>query len=116
LLAEMVATAGLVAVIFALQRSGRSALAAPAVAAWIGAAYWFTSSTSFANPAVTIGRVFSDTFAGIAPQSVTPFVTAQIIGGLLGVVVVGYLYPTTGTTGAARSELVAQRTTAGVTP
>jgi hypothetical protein len=64
---EVVATAGLVALIFALARTGRGLLAAPAVGAYIGAAYWFTSSTSFANPAVTIGRVFSDTFAGIAP-------------------------------------------------
>ncbi|HET7740906.1 MAG TPA: MIP/aquaporin family protein, partial [Mycobacterium sp.] len=67
---EVVATAGLVALIFALARTGRAAFAAPAVGAYIGAAYWFTSSTSFANPAVTIGRVFSDTFAGIAPASV----------------------------------------------
>ena len=73
-LAEVVATAGLIAVIFALARTGRGALAAAAVGAYIGAAYWFTSSTSFANPAVTIGRVFSDTFAGIAPASVPPFV------------------------------------------
>jgi hypothetical protein len=78
LLGEVVATAGLVALIFALVRSGRGALAAPAVGAYIGAAYWFTSSTSFANPAVTIGRMFSDTFAGIAPASVPAFVLAQV--------------------------------------
>ena len=64
---EVVATAGLVALIFALARTGRGAWAAPAVGAYIGAAYWFTSSTSFANPSVTVGRMFSDTFAGIEP-------------------------------------------------
>ena len=67
---EVVATAGLVLLIFALARTGRAALSAGAVGAYIGAAYWFTSSTSFANPAVTVGRMFSDTFAGIAPGSV----------------------------------------------
>ena len=92
-LAEVVATAGLVALIFALARSGRGALAAPAVGAYIGAAYWFTASTSFANPAVTIGRVFSDTFAGIAPASVPPFLVAQIVGALVAVGLVRYLYP-----------------------
>ncbi|MFP5366276.1 MAG: aquaporin, partial [Actinomycetes bacterium] len=70
LLAEVVATAGLVLLIFALAATSRGVLAAPAVGAYIGAAYWFTSSTSFANPAVTVGRIFSDTFAGIAPGSV----------------------------------------------
>lgn len=94
--AEVVATAGLVALIFALVRSGRGALAAPAVGAYIGAAYWFTSSTSFANPAVTIGRVFSDTFAGIAPGSVPGFVLAQLVGGAVAVVLVRYLYPDVG--------------------
>lgn len=93
LLGEVVATAGLVALIFALVRAGRAALAAPAVGAWIGAAYWFTSSTSFANPAVTIGRVFTNTFAGIAPGSVTPFVAAQALGAVLGVAAVVVLYP-----------------------
>jgi arsenate reductase len=90
---EVVATAGLVALIFALARTGRGVLAAPAVGAYIGAAYWFTSSTSFANPAVTIGRVFSDTFAGIAPASVPGFVVAQLVGAGIAVVLVGYLYP-----------------------
>ncbi|WP_054813798.1 aquaporin, partial [Nocardia arizonensis] len=70
LVGEVVATAGLLAVIFALARTGRAGLSAAAVGAYIGAAYWFTSSTSFANPAVTVGRMFSDTFAGIAPSSV----------------------------------------------
>lgn len=91
--AEVVATAGLVVLIFALARSGRGALAAPAVGAYIGAAYWFASSTSFANPAVTVGRVFSDTFAGIAPSSVPAFVVAQLVGGGLAVALVRYLYP-----------------------
>ncbi|WP_067462395.1 aquaporin [Nocardia amamiensis] len=93
LIGEIVATAGLIAVIFALARSGRAALSAAAVGAYIGAAYWFTSSTSFANPAVTIGRVFSDTFAGIAPASILGFIAAQIIGALIGLALVGVLYP-----------------------
>ena len=96
LVAEVVATAGLVALIFALGRTGRGALAAPAVGAYIGAAYWFTSSTSFANPAVTVGRMFSDTFAGIDPASVPGFVVAQLVGGLVGIALVRYLYPDVG--------------------
>jgi glycerol uptake facilitator-like aquaporin len=95
-LGEVVATAGLVLVIFALVRTGRALLAAPAVGAYIGAAYWFTSSTSFANPAVTIGRAFTDTFAGIAPASVVAFVTAQLVGGLAGVGLLAVLYPPAG--------------------
>src|SRR5918995_3179264 len=79
--AEIVATAGLVLLIFALARSGRGPSAPAAVGAYIGAAYWFTSSTSFANPAITAGRMFSDTFAGIAPASAPAFVTAQLVGG-----------------------------------
>jgi glycerol uptake facilitator-like aquaporin len=93
LLGEVVATAGLVALIFALARTGRGFLAAPAVGAYIGAAYWFTSSTSFANPAVTVGRVFSDTFAGIAPGSVPGFVLAQLVGAVVAVLLVRYLFP-----------------------
>jgi glycerol uptake facilitator-like aquaporin len=93
LLSEVIATAGLVALIFALARSGRVAVIGPAVGAYIGAAYWFTASTSFANPAVTIGRMFSDTFAGIAPSSVLPFIAAQLVGAALGVFVVLFLYP-----------------------
>jgi glycerol uptake facilitator-like aquaporin len=93
LVAEVVATAGLIALIFALARSGRSALSAAAVGAYVGAAYWFTSSTSFANPAVTIGRIFSDTFAGIAPSAAPGFVAAQIIGGLVGLALLVALYP-----------------------
>jgi glycerol uptake facilitator-like aquaporin len=90
---ELVATVGLIAVIFALARTGRAALSAAAIAGWIGAAYWFTSSTSFANPAVTIGRMFSDTFAGIAPGSAPGFIAAQLVGGLLGIGLVLVLYP-----------------------
>jgi glycerol uptake facilitator-like aquaporin len=88
-----VATAGLIALIFVLARTGRAGLSAAAVGAYIGAAYWFTSSTSFANPAVTIGRIFSDSFAGIAPGSAPGFIAAQIIGGLLGLVLVAVLCP-----------------------
>jgi arsenate reductase len=95
LLAEAVATAGLILVIFALARTGRGNLAAPAVGAYIGAAYFFTSSTSFANPAITIGRAFSDTFAGIAPASVLPFLAAQLVGGALGLALVRGLFPVT---------------------
>src|SRR4029077_13770207 len=83
-LGKVVAPAGLLLLIFALARSGRASLAPAAIGAYIGAAYWFTSSTSFANPAVTIGRAFTDTFAGIAPSSVAGFVAAQLIGMLVG--------------------------------
>lgn len=90
---EVVATAGLVALILSLARTGRGALAGPAVGAYIGAAYWFTSSTSFANPAVTVGRMFSDTFAGIDPASVPGFVAAQLLGGGVAVALVRALHP-----------------------
>ena len=92
-LSEVIATLGLILVIFALARSGRSRSAPAAVGAYIGAAYFFTSSTSFANPAITAGRMFSDTFAGIAPSSVPTFIAAQIAGGALAVVVIRALYP-----------------------
>ncbi len=95
---EVVATAGLVLVIFALARTGRAAWSAAVVGAYIGSAYWFTSSTSFANPAVTIGRIFSDTFAGIAPGSALVFVVAQLLGGLIGLAAVRYLFPDAETT------------------
>ena len=91
-LSEIVATAGLIALIFALARTGRASLSAAAVGAYIGSAYWFTSSTSFANPAVTIGRIFSNTFAGIAPASVPAFLLAQLIGAALGAALVVTLY------------------------
>jgi arsenate reductase len=101
LLAEVVATAGLILVIFALARSGRLSIAPAAVGAYIGAAYWFTSSTSFANPAISIGRIFSDTFAGIAPASVPGFVVAQLVGGVVAIVIVRVLYPDLGPAHAA---------------
>ncbi|MFS0699950.1 aquaporin [Cellulomonas sp. 179-A 4D5 NHS] len=93
LISEVVATAGLVALILTLVRTGRGVLAAPAVGAYIGAAYWFTASTSFANPAVTAGRILTDTFAGIAPASAPGFVAAQLVGAALGVGLVTVLYP-----------------------
>jgi glycerol uptake facilitator-like aquaporin len=93
LVGEVVATTGLISLIFALARTGRAPLSAAAVGAYIGAAYWFTSSTSFANPAVTVGRMFSDTFAGIAPSSAPGFISAQILGALLGLALVVALYP-----------------------
>ena len=92
-LGELVATAGLVLLVFALARTGRAALSAAAVGAYIGAAYWFTSSTSFANPAVTVGRIFSDTFAGIAPASAMFFIAAQLVGGLVGLGLVRFFFP-----------------------
>lgn len=92
--AEVVATVGLLLVIFSLVRSGRVERAPAAVGAYIGAAYWFTSSTSFANPAITIGRIFSDTFAGIAPASVALFITTQLAGGVVAVLLIRVLYPT----------------------
>jgi glycerol uptake facilitator-like aquaporin len=98
---EVVATAGLILLIFALGRTGRGHYGPPAVGAYIGAAYWFTSSTSFANPAVTIARAFTDTFAGIAPGSIGGFVIAQLIGAALGTVLVAVLYP------ASRPEVAA---------
>jgi arsenate reductase len=92
-LSEVIATAGLVLVIFALVRAGRAATAPAAVGAYIGAAYWFTASTSFANPAITVGRMFSNTFAGIAPSSAPVFIAAQIGGGIAGVLIIKFLYP-----------------------
>jgi len=92
-LGELVATLGLLVVIFGTVRAGRSDRVAFAVGGYILAAYWFTSSTSFANPAVTIARMFSDTFAGIAPASVLVFVMMQLLGGLLGFALIRGLYP-----------------------
>ena len=92
-LSEVVATAGLILVIFALVRTERSSLAPAAVGAYIGAAYFFTSSTSFANPAITVGRMFSKSFAGIAPSSVPSFIAAQLVGGLVGFGLIRALYP-----------------------
>ena len=96
LLSEVVATAGLLLIIVALARTGRTQHASWAVGAWIGAAYWFTASTSFANPAVTIGRTLTDTYAGIAPGSAPAFIAAQIAGGALGTVLAVALYPASG--------------------
>lgn len=93
LVGEVLATAGLVFVIFALARTATPPVTAAAVGAYIGAAYWFTSSTSFANPAVTIARMFTDTFAGIAPVAVLPFLAAQLIGAAMGLALVAALYP-----------------------
>jgi arsenate reductase len=92
-LGEVVATFGLLSVILGVVRSGRSTAAPFAVGAYIGAAYWFTSSTSFANPAVTIARTLTDTFAGIRPGSVAPFVVAQVIGGLVAVALARFFHP-----------------------
>lgn len=88
LIGEVIATAGLITVIFVLVSRSQDKLIPVAVAAWIGSAYLFTSSTSFANPAVTIGRVFSDTFAGINPGSVFPFIIVQLVGAMLGIALV----------------------------
>ena len=103
-LSEVVATAGLLLVIFALARTGRVATAPAAVGAYIGAAYWFTSSTSFANPAITVGRMFSNTFAGIAPSSAPVFIAAQVGGGIAGLLLIRFLYPAL--TPAQASEVV----------
>ncbi len=94
LLAEVVATFGLLLVIFGTLRSGRTEAVAFAVGGYISAAYFFTSSTSFANPAVTVARMLSDTFAGIAPPSVLPFLAMQVVGGVLATGAVLLLYPT----------------------
>lgn len=92
-LGEVVATAGLLMVIFGLASSGNHRQIPWAVGGYIGSAYWFTSSTSFANPAVTVGRMFTNTFAGIAPASVAGFVGAQLVGGAIGLAVIAALYP-----------------------
>jgi glycerol uptake facilitator-like aquaporin len=93
LFAEVIATLGLLLVIFSLARTRRGSMAPAAVGAYIGAAYFFTSSTSFANPAISVGRMFSDTFAGIAPASVPAFVGFELIGGLVAIAVLRVLYP-----------------------
>ena len=98
------ATVGPDLVIFALARTGRSHLAPAAVGAYIGAAYFFTSSTSFANPAITVGRMFSNTFAGIAPSSVPSFIAAQVVGGAFAFGLVWVLYP--GVTPAQAADVV----------
>ena len=110
-LAEVVATAGLVLLIIGLARAGRTVpVVAAAVGAYIGAAYWFTSSTSFANPAVTIGRIFTDTFAGIAPGSVLPFLGAQLVGAAAGIGLAVLLFPHATETGDLVAEPVLTET------
>ncbi|RSM85992.1 aquaporin family protein [Kibdelosporangium aridum] len=106
---EVIATAGLLLVIFSLVRTGRADRAPAAVGAYIGAAYFFTSSTSFANPAISVGRIFSDTFAGIAPSSVPLFVLTQLIGAAVAIGLVRLLYPSTD---RERDRLRADATTA----
>jgi arsenate reductase len=118
-LGELVATAGLLMVIFALVRNGRGSVIPVAVASYIGAAYWFTSSTSFANPAVSIGRAFSDTFAGIAPAGLPGFIVAQLIGGAVGMLLISALYPSgtdRGTEAARTPSLQEAEEPAGTVP
>ena len=103
-LSEVVATLGLIVIIFALARTGRARSAPAAVGAYIGAAYFFTSSTSFANPAIAVGRMFSNSFAGIAPSSVPSFMAAEALGGALAFVVMRVLYP--GVTPAEAADVV----------
>jgi glycerol uptake facilitator-like aquaporin len=115
-LGEAAATAGLVLVVFALARSGRSRLAPAAVGAYIGAAYWWTSSTSFANPAVTVGRAFTGTFAGIAPGSVPGFIAAQAVGAAAGAALVLVLYPARRTASSDLTATQRQTAAAGAVP
>lgn len=93
LISEVVATAGLLMLIVTLARTGQLQHAAWSVGAWIGAAYWFTASTSFANPAVTIGRIFTSTYAGIAPASAPAFIAAQVAGGAVGTLLAVTIHP-----------------------
>jgi glycerol uptake facilitator-like aquaporin len=111
LFSEFVATLGLLLVIFSLARTRRGNVAPAAVGAYIGAAYFFTSSTSFANPAIDIGRMFSDTFAGIAPASVPAFVAFQLIGGALALGLIAVLYP--GLTAEEAGEIMVPPPTSG---
>jgi arsenate reductase len=94
---EVIATAGLILLIFSLARTGQGRATPAAVGSYIAGAYFFTSSTSFANPAITLGRMFSNTFAGIAPSSVPAFIGAQVVGGIVALVAVKALYPVRGT-------------------
>ncbi|MEV4987850.1 aquaporin [Pseudarthrobacter sp. LMD1-1-1.1] len=103
-LGEVIATVGLLVVIFGTVRSGRADRVAFAVGGYITAAYWFTSSTSFANPAVTIARTVTDTFAGIAPSSAPAFILAQLLGGAAGYVLVRFLYPPLATPAVATAD------------
>jgi glycerol uptake facilitator-like aquaporin len=108
LLSEVVATAGLLLVVVGLSRTGRVRHVAWAAGGWIGAAYWFTASTSFANPAVTIGRTLTGTYAGIAPASAPAFIVAQLAGGVIGTALAVIIYPAAqGTAGAGPAERLA---------
>lgn len=104
-LGEVVATFGLLLVVFGVVRSGGKSTVAFAVAGYITAAYWFTSSTSFANPAATFARMFSDTFAGISPASVPAFLAAQLAGAAVALAAVRYLYPEAPRLAAGLTEL-----------
>jgi glycerol uptake facilitator-like aquaporin len=110
-LSETVATAGLILVIFCLLRTRRQAVIPAAVGAYIGAAYFFTSSTSFANPAITVGRMFSNTFAGIAPSSAPCFIAAQILGGIVAFGLIRVLYPQPAGEPSLPDELMGAQTT-----
>lgn len=103
-LGEVIATIGLLLIVLGTVRSGRADRVAFAVGGYITAAYWFTSSTSFANPAVTIARTVTDTFAGIAPPSAPAFILAQLLGGAAGYVLVRFLYPTIATPAVATAD------------
>jgi arsenate reductase len=92
-LGEAIATVGLILVIFGMARSGRGAAVPYAVGAYIGGAYWFTSSTSFANPAVALARTLTDTFAGIAPASAVVFIAVELVSALVALALVRFLYP-----------------------
>ncbi|MER6441213.1 aquaporin [Streptomyces sp. NPDC001185] len=107
-LGEADATAGLILLVFGLPRTGHARFARAAVASYIGAAYWFTSSTSFANPAVTIGRAFTDTFAGIAPGSLGPFIAVQLAGAALGLGLVAAVFGRPASAPAAPAGLPAE--------
>ena len=115
LLSEAIATAGLLLVIFSLARTRRLSAAPAAVGAYIGAAYFFTSSASFANPAISVGRMFSNTFAGIAPASVPTFVLAQLVGGGCAILAIRVLYPDV-TPGEAAEVVVPHRDSAAGRP
>lgn len=119
-LGEVVATAGLILLVRGLERSGRSLpVVAAAVGAYIGAGYWFTSSTAFANPAVTIGRIFTDSFAGIAPASALAFLAAQLVGAAVGLALCAVLFPpveAAGVTAAGSTPAPGARPPAGPHP
>lgn len=115
-LAEAVATVGLLLVVFSLARSGRGASAPAAVGAYIGAAYFFTSSTSFANPAITVGRMLTDSFAGIAPASAPGYVAAQVVGGVLAVGLIRALYPGVTPSQAAQAVLPHEQPNSSLSP